>query len=393
MTIILLSGALGFLLASVIALFLAPPLWRRAARITTKKLNQQSPRMMREGQADRDSMRAEFAVSTRKMEVKIERVKDEAASQLIELSTVEKKLDRLQGKNESQQKTIERRDSKVEKLNQKVSKQLADMGKKRDQIDSQSERLTRQSVLLNSQTTTLEENATKLETYKRKVTNYTSKEADFSTTISKQDLELKKLRSLQQQVKLSHGAKDKAHKQECDLFAKEISELKKNQEIHRTANVRFRHELGENQNKISELIRKVKEKDVKINQLCTEFAADIDKQIAPIAAQIAPLVMTSTKPSTERPPKESKKDLPEVVRPTIVPAPVMKVIDNFAKAGKTIKSTVSSNNGSQTEKPNSPAPQRNDEPSAKNSNPEEVPETPSLAERIRALQTDHPKSM
>lgn len=89
MTALILSGVLGFLLASLVALFLAPTLWRRAVRLTTKTLHQQSPRTMHEGQADRDIMRAEFAVATRKLEVKYQQIKEKSTAQRIENTKLE----------------------------------------------------------------------------------------------------------------------------------------------------------------------------------------------------------------------------------------------------------------------------------------------------------------
>ena len=120
MTIILLSGVLGFLLASLIALFLAPPLWRKAVKITTRRLLQKSPRMMSEGQADRDQMRAEFAITTARMEAKIERLKEASDTQLIELSTTEKKRERLLEKIKILQTTAEDREELVENLIRKI---------------------------------------------------------------------------------------------------------------------------------------------------------------------------------------------------------------------------------------------------------------------------------
>ena len=120
MTVIILSGVLGFLLASLIALFLAPPLWRKAVKVTTKKLLQQSPRVMSEGQADRDQMRAEFAITTAKMEAKIEQLREASDTQLIELSTTEKKRERLLEKIKSLQTTLEDREKVIEKLNRKI---------------------------------------------------------------------------------------------------------------------------------------------------------------------------------------------------------------------------------------------------------------------------------
>ena len=56
-------SALGFLLGCLLGLVLAPPLWNRAVRLTTRKLEATMPMSLAEIQADKDQLRAEFALS------------------------------------------------------------------------------------------------------------------------------------------------------------------------------------------------------------------------------------------------------------------------------------------------------------------------------------------
>lgn len=125
MTTLILSGILGFLLASLIALLLAPPLWRRAVGATTKKLHEQSPRTMNEGQADRDVLRAEFAVATRKLEVRYKQIKDKSAAQRIENSKLEEKKSNLEAIVINLSNDLELRDRQISKLNEQRDYLLA----------------------------------------------------------------------------------------------------------------------------------------------------------------------------------------------------------------------------------------------------------------------------
>ncbi|MGI8569677.1 MAG: hypothetical protein ACR2KT_11700 [Methylocella sp.] len=64
--------ALGFLVAGLIALAIAPAFWRRAIKLSTRRLEMQLPLSPEEIRAGRDLLRAEFAVECRRLEQKLE---------------------------------------------------------------------------------------------------------------------------------------------------------------------------------------------------------------------------------------------------------------------------------------------------------------------------------
>lgn len=77
--------ALGFLGATLIALVTLSAVWHRAVRLTTKRIEGAIPVSMVEIQADKDQLRAEFAMKTRKLETAVERVKAKETEYLAEL--------------------------------------------------------------------------------------------------------------------------------------------------------------------------------------------------------------------------------------------------------------------------------------------------------------------
>src|SRR3990172_13385194 len=76
--------ALGFLLASLLALMVAPAFWRRAVRLTKRRVETTMPMSASDIQADKDQLRAEFAIELRRVEVALEKAKDKAARELVE---------------------------------------------------------------------------------------------------------------------------------------------------------------------------------------------------------------------------------------------------------------------------------------------------------------------
>jgi chromosome segregation ATPase len=77
--------ALGFLAAGLIALAAAPAFWRRAIRLSTRRLEMQLPLSPEEILAGRDLLRAEFAVERRRLEQKAEALNLVHAADMTEL--------------------------------------------------------------------------------------------------------------------------------------------------------------------------------------------------------------------------------------------------------------------------------------------------------------------
>src|SRR5262252_2853124 len=76
---------IGFLVASLIGLVIVSLVHNRAARLTARRLEAATPLSMAEIQADKDQLRAEFAISTRRLELSIEQLKARSTNQLSEI--------------------------------------------------------------------------------------------------------------------------------------------------------------------------------------------------------------------------------------------------------------------------------------------------------------------
>lgn len=86
---------IGFLVASLVGLVIVPLVHARAVRLTMRRLEASIPLSMAEIQADKDQLRAEFAMSTRRLEMSVEQMKAKTASQLAELSRKGEAVNRL----------------------------------------------------------------------------------------------------------------------------------------------------------------------------------------------------------------------------------------------------------------------------------------------------------
>jgi chromosome segregation ATPase len=86
---------IGFLIAALIGLVIIPLVHNRAVRLTMRRLEAATPLSMAEIQADKDQLRAEFAMSTRRLEMSVEQLKLKSTSQLAELGKKSDAINRL----------------------------------------------------------------------------------------------------------------------------------------------------------------------------------------------------------------------------------------------------------------------------------------------------------
>src|SRR5215210_4558931 len=86
---------LGFLASSLLGLIIVPFVHGRAVRLTVRRLEAATPLSMAEIQADKDQLRAEFAMSTRRLELSVEQMKAKTTSQLAELGKKADSINRL----------------------------------------------------------------------------------------------------------------------------------------------------------------------------------------------------------------------------------------------------------------------------------------------------------
>jgi hypothetical protein len=177
----LMFGALGFLLGCLLALMLAPPLWNRAVKLTTRRLEATMPMSLTDIQADKDQLRAEFAIELRKVEVALDKAKDKAARELIEankrrvdiqvlnteLGTVRNQLQENENANRVLQQTIKRRlpdlDSRLKAAKKALAELEAVNAELRNTLASQSEALKTARGTLHSQRADIERLRTALE--------------------------------------------------------------------------------------------------------------------------------------------------------------------------------------------------------------------------------------
>jgi chromosome segregation ATPase len=126
--------SLGFLCAGFLALMVAPAIWRRAVALTRRRIEASVPLSLGEIQADKDRMRAEFAMSTRRLEMSIKAFREKAAAQVIEINRNREELKRLGSERKEKNQAISEIEAKGSELR-------SDLRQKEDQLERVLDRL------------------------------------------------------------------------------------------------------------------------------------------------------------------------------------------------------------------------------------------------------------
>jgi hypothetical protein len=112
---------IGFLFATLIGVAVIPLIHARAVRLTMRRLESSIPQSMAEIQADKDLLRAEFAMSTRRLEIGVEQLKEQSSSQLAELGRKGDVINRLKIEREAQNVETFALKAEVESLKEQLT--------------------------------------------------------------------------------------------------------------------------------------------------------------------------------------------------------------------------------------------------------------------------------
>jgi hypothetical protein len=174
-------AALGFLVASLLALILAAPLWRRAVRLTSRRIEATLPMSVTDIQADKDQLRAEYAIALRRVEVALDKAKDKAARELVhankrkveisvlneELAGAKAKLEENANANRVLEQTIKRRlpdlEARIKAAKEAIAELESTNRELRSTVTSQASALKEARALVQTQRGEVEELRTSIE--------------------------------------------------------------------------------------------------------------------------------------------------------------------------------------------------------------------------------------
>jgi chromosome segregation ATPase len=127
---------LGFLCAGLLALMFAPALWRRAVNLTRRRIESSIPLTLSEIQADKDAMRADFAMATRRLEMKLKSANERAAGQAVEIGVKMEEIKSLTRDRDEKTATIARLEDRVTQLEDQLRQSEAETARLADRLEA-----------------------------------------------------------------------------------------------------------------------------------------------------------------------------------------------------------------------------------------------------------------
>ena len=115
---------LGFLTAALLALTFAPAFWSRAVRLTTQRIKERLPVTETEIRADKDRLRAEFAMTVHRLEAKIEQADLKRARHMIDLNRRDASIAQLESEVTTLRSSVEEFENARRVLEHTVSERL-----------------------------------------------------------------------------------------------------------------------------------------------------------------------------------------------------------------------------------------------------------------------------
>jgi len=246
--------ALGFLFAAFLALVLMPPVFRRVAALTRKRVEAELPMSMNELQAEKDQLRAGFAIQIRRLEQEIEHLRGASARHMV-----------AAGRNEEEVKALSA-------VNAEEEQELAAL---RGELDDLRARLKEREGELTAVSAQLAETEDDLDSRRRAYEALDRDYLDASTTADNRQIELA------------------AKQTEVDRFADEIAQLRREKrsaeaKLHETAmktaeleeiarNEQNRHSVLEK--RLDELLRTIADREETLERRAKEIARLSEQQL------------------------------------------------------------------------------------------------------------------
>jgi chromosome segregation ATPase len=122
--------ALGFAVATLIALFVGRFAWDLALSVGRRRAHDHTPAALIELQTERDRLRAEHAMLSRKLELKLEDYKNRVVEQMAEVSRNRNRIQTFAAEVAARDKTLAERDTEIEALKERITLLEADLAER-----------------------------------------------------------------------------------------------------------------------------------------------------------------------------------------------------------------------------------------------------------------------
>lgn len=179
--------ALGFCTAGLIALLAIPSIWRRATKITGQRIRGALPVSMSEIQADKDQMRAEFAMSARKLERAIEELKHKTAHHQADIGKRDEVIRSQKSEIVSRKRTEEELLARIDSLETRIGKSDKSVAAREKTIEARDKTLNEREATLARKEAELAELSTVADTRRVEIAALKTRVDALNANLSERD--------------------------------------------------------------------------------------------------------------------------------------------------------------------------------------------------------------
>ncbi len=282
---------LGLATAGLLALMIAPILWRRAVRLTRARIEHAVPANLAEIQADKDQLRAEFAMSARRLETAVEHLREKAGQQLVDINQKRDLISRLAEEQARRVEVLEKLEERERELHtllhrreDRIAETTAELATLRHTLDERSRALEqvestlkRASAANEEQTVELVAKGTEIENLRDNLAAAKSRQTALQIERTKLQTELSEAQSAKavaaQQVQTLErriATAEKEHQArigDIDARDREIERLKAQATERSDALAEFEHRLTESEAANADASAKISQMLIEIDEL------------------------------------------------------------------------------------------------------------------------------
>lgn len=139
---------LGFLVAALLALIVLPLVHARAVRLTQRRVESSVPRSIVEVQAEKDQLRAEFAVTANRLETNMEQLRSKTTQQLADLGKKTIALNQLKGELEQKTALLTGAEAREQDLRGKLQEAEDGLAVKTSLIEAMEEKIAERETAI-----------------------------------------------------------------------------------------------------------------------------------------------------------------------------------------------------------------------------------------------------
>lgn len=275
---------LGFLSAVLLVLLIAPSLWRRAAYLTEKRIRATVPLTLEEVRAEKDKLRAEFAMTARRYEMKINELVKHSGELLSRIGADEEEIVGL--KSDGAQKA------------DRIAKLESDLEAARSEFAAQSEEFDSCIVDLRAAETQIEEKLMRIEQLERGLTEANLAASNFQIDLAAAESDVERLREQLRELRdHARASEDRAKELASDLkfsenernaIAGRLEEKEKKLETAVAASIELEERLARREAELERLRQEVKERGRRAAQ-AERAAGAAEKRLAKLEKESARL--------------------------------------------------------------------------------------------------------